>query len=324
MPFRPIRLALAALTGAALLTAGSSLPAMAVEPDRTTAPHDLGTLIPDGRSYAAAINRFDDVVGNADTGPGYHFHAVLWSHGKITDLGALAPAGNSAANAINDKGTIVGWADRGDGSGSVAVMFKHGTVIPLGYVGSAARAINNRGQIAGDNGNQAVIWNEKGEARLLPNPATCQYYAEAEAINDLGQAVGGCSTFQDGWHSIYWDARGNPTDLGPILVNSINNRGQIAGEDLAAHHAILRTNGVNRDLGVLPNGAGSAAYGVNDHGVVVGDASSVTYDNDAFRWSHGTMARLGPLAPYSATLARAVNSRGHIAGTSNMHAVLWK
>lgn len=325
MPFRPIRHALAALAGAALLTAGTSLPAAAADSAATpnvAAPHDLGTLIPDGHSYAAAINRFDDVVGNADTAPGYHFHAVLWSHGKITDLGALTPDGNSFASGINDRGVIVGWSDRGNGSGG-AFVYKNGKMTPLGFVSSNARDINNRGQIAGSDGNQAIIWNEKGEARTLPSPANCQYYTEADAINDRGEAVGGCSTFQDGWHSIYWDAKGNPTDLGPILVHSINNRGQVAGEDLATHHAILRTNGVNRDLGLLPNGTASQANGVNDSGVVVGNAS-VNYNQSGFRWAHGTMTALGDLAPYSATVAQAINNRGHIAGTSNMHAVLWK
>lgn len=324
MPFRPIRLALATLAGAALLIAGTSLPAAAADnaTPNVSAPRDLGTLIPDGHSYAAAINRFDDVVGNADTAPGYHFHATLWSHGKITDLGALWPGGNSFANAINDRGTIVGWSARGDGSGG-AFVYKNGKMTPLGFLSSVARDVNNRGQIAGSDGNRAIIWNEKGDARILPSPANCQYYTEADAINELGQAVGGCSTFQDGWHAIYWDAKGNPTDLGPILANAINNRGQIAGEDLVTTHAILRTNGVNRDLGVLPNGMGSQANGVNDRGVVVGNAS-VDYTNSGFRWAHGTMTKLGDLAPYSATVAQAINDRGHIAGTSNMHAVLWK
>ncbi len=325
MPFRPIRHALAALAGAALLTAGTSLPAAAADSaaaPNVAAPHDLGTLIPDGHSYAAAINRFDDVVGNADTAPGYHFHAVLWSHGKITDLGALTPDGNSFASGINDRGVIVGWSDRGNGSGG-AFVYKNGKMTPLGFVSSNARDVNNRGQIAGSDGNQAIIWNEKGEARTLPSPANCQYYTEADAINDRGEAVGGCSTFQDGWHSINWDAKGNPTDLGPILVHSINNCGQIAGEDLATHHAILRTNGVNRDLGLLPNGTASQANGVNDSGVVVGNAS-VNYNQSGFRWAHGTMTALGDLAPYSATVAQAISNRGHIARTSNMHAVLWE
>jgi probable HAF family extracellular repeat protein len=325
MPFRPIRLALATLAGAALLTAGTSWPAAAADSAATptvVAPHDLGTLIPDGHSYAAAINRFDDVVGNADIAPGYHFHAVLWSPGKITDLGALTPDGNSFASGINDRGVIVGWSDRGNGSGG-AFVYKNGKMTPLGFISSFARDVNNRGQIAGSDGNRAIIWNEKGEARTLPSPANCQYYAEADAINDRGEAVGGCSTFQDGWHSIYWDAKGNATDLGPILVHSINNRGQIAGEDLATHHAILRTNGVNRDLGLLPNGTASQANGVNDSGVVVGNAS-VSYNQSGFRWAHGTMKALGDLAPYSASVAQAINNRGHIAGTSNMHAVLWR
>src|SRR5437763_1405179 len=121
MPFRPIRLALATLAGAALLTAGTSLPAAAADnadnaaTPKVSAPRDLGTLIPDGHSYAAAINNADDVVGNADIAPGYHFHATLWSHGKVTDLGALVPGGNSFAAGINDRGVIVGWSDRGDG-----------------------------------------------------------------------------------------------------------------------------------------------------------------------------------------------------------------
>jgi len=69
---------------------------------------DLGKL-PDGNySFAAAVNRFGQIVGSAD------FRAVLWEDEQIYDLNGLLAAGTESrslgvARGINDKGYIVGF-----------------------------------------------------------------------------------------------------------------------------------------------------------------------------------------------------------------------
>jgi probable HAF family extracellular repeat protein len=315
-----IRTSVAALAGAAL-TMAAVLPAAAAPSDRT--PHDLGTLVPGGNSYAVSVNNFDQAVGNASTGPGYQFHAFLWSHGKMRDLGSLFPGGNSVATAINDRGQIVGWTATGTGS-SAAFKYEHGTMTRLWYDGSRANAINNRGQVAGGNGNDAIIWDAQGNAKVLPTLSNCQYYTEAYSINDRGEAVGGCWTYANEWHSVEWDTQGDATDLGRIYSYSINNRGQVAAEDMVTHHAVLRTNGVNRDLGTLPGTETSSARGVNDFGVVAGGPAQGSYAGPAFRWANGSMTGLGGLAPNDSAVGSSINERGHIAGWSGQHAVLWK
>ena len=93
--------------------------------------YDLGTL---GGSqpyrggnynYAAAINNWGQVVGQATTATGA-FHAFLYNNGKMTDLNNLVkltavpgPAGLLvliSANGINDRGEIVGAGAYWDGA----------------------------------------------------------------------------------------------------------------------------------------------------------------------------------------------------------------
>lgn len=81
------------------------------------------------------------------------------------------------------------------------------------------------------------------------------------------------------------------------------------------------------DLGTLPGGGGSEAYGINDRGQVTGAAEVAPGVWHPFLWENGTMTDLGTLG---GTLARqtVINKRGQIAGTSvtttgETHAFLW-
>jgi probable HAF family extracellular repeat protein len=77
-----------------------------------------------------------------------------------------------------------------------------------------------------------------------------------------------------------------------------------------------------QDLGVLPGGLDSRAYGVNDLGQVVGYSSSAE-DTRAFLYRDGVMHDLNSLLvqglPAGAVLAQAfgINDRGQIIATSN-------
>src|SRR5215467_8376754 len=120
------------------------------------------------------------------------------------------------------------------------------------------------------------------------------------------------------------------TDLGTLRpgrarVHGVNAAGQAAGESGQPHgaetHAFFwQKSGGIRDIGTLPGGDYSAAFDINDSGVVVG--TSNTADNTrAFSWSVAAGLRdLGTLPGADASSASAINNAGQIAGSSGAHA----
>ncbi|MCG3141822.1 MAG: hypothetical protein HDKAJFGB_03151 [Anaerolineae bacterium] len=113
---------------------------------------DLGTLGGD-HSEAWGINENGQVVGLARLADNTTFHATLWD-GGLQDLGALTFT-NSAAYDINDKGQVVGTLQSGQTSHAFVwadgQMQDLNNLIPAnsGWVLQEARAINNKGKIAG-------------------------------------------------------------------------------------------------------------------------------------------------------------------------------
>ncbi|HWR98709.1 MAG TPA: hypothetical protein VN317_09845 [Candidatus Methanoperedens sp.] len=108
-----------------------------------------------------------------------------------------------------------------------------------------------------------------------------------------------------------------------VQAYSINEAGQIAGLMTSysdnSEHAFLLDGGVLIDLGAL-GGPGSGAYGINNRGQVVGSVClpSSVYPPPchAFLYDKGTMIDLGDAFGGDWSLARAVNDRGQIVGTS--------
>jgi uncharacterized membrane protein len=93
---------------------------------------------------------------------------------------------------------------------------------------SSADDINNAGQIVGESGGRAVIW-EHGEIRALPVLDPSRPFGRAMAINALGQVVG-----FGGVRGFFWDG-GRLTELRPLPGDSyswaydLNDRGQVVG-----------------------------------------------------------------------------------------------
>lgn len=218
----------------------------------------------------------------------------------VTDLGTLGgPA--SCASAINAAGVVVGKAQTRDGAWR-ATVWAEGETVDLGRLPgtteSEACGINSEGQVVGmcfggvRRAYRPFLWQD-GEMVDLGDLGGS---ASASAINDLGQVVGGSFT-------------------GP-------NR------STAEHHAALWVdNGAIADLGTLPGGRESHAWGINDAGLAVGVAQTPDGTDRAVLWRDGEIIDLGALGGADSR-ATAVGESGMIVGTARtrdgaLHAFMW-
>jgi probable HAF family extracellular repeat protein len=123
------------------------------------------------------------------------------------------------------------------------------------------------------------------------------------------------------------------TDLGTLhagsaRVHGVNEAGQAVGASGHPHgadtHAFFwQKQGGIHDLGTLPGGDYSAAYAINDSGLVVGTSNTSTTIH-AFSWTQAQgLTDLGTLPGTNASSALAINNQGQIVGSSGDHAALW-
>ncbi len=212
-----------------------------------------------------------------------HERPMLWSGPNTvgTDLGVGKGLGvDVRAKGLNDNGQVVGQIQ--DNGNTTAWLLQNGKQTTLPTLGGMARpdAINDNGLIVGaatsNRGIFAVSWLG---GRITAFPGQAGSNAEALAVNLAGQAVG-----VDGGRAVLF-AGGKETQLpvrlattGNASANALNNKGQIVGED-GGGHAFLFQNGQAFDLNTLiPANSGLTlvnATGINDSGVIVGDAVRV-------------------------------------------------
>jgi probable HAF family extracellular repeat protein len=246
---------------------------------------------------AADINNSNQVVGTFTVTQGT-WHGFRYSGGVNTDLGTLVGFGKSTATAINDAGTITGWSEAGYGVAH-AFVYSGGTMRDLGtlsgWSSSRGIGINAAGYVVGDLGNVA------------PSPSSVGFLWNGSTMTQL-PSLGGTYTL--------------PLDIN--ASGTIVGYASLAG---GSFHAFAYAGGVISDLGTLPGGGSSQAFGMNDAGVIVGDSSG-SQQISAVRWSGGTIAGLGQLPGGSWSMAVDVNSAGDVVGTAKtsagvQRAVLW-
>ncbi len=262
----------------------------------------------------------------------------------LQGLGDL-PGGKfeSAALDINDSGQVVGESVSGYGSKEAFLWDPKTGMIGLGklagYADSRAYGINDRGEVAGfsENGSsvaEAFIWTAADGLVSLGDLPGGPVRSRARAINNAGEVVGSAESAA-GRRAFRWDSQQGMIDLGMVNAGDIaslaydnNNVGQVAGRndsttagagDGFVWSPLICT---MQPMGDLPGGSlDTTARRINDHGQVVGNASS-TNGVEAFLWGTLTGTQgLGDL-PGSAFESRAfgINDLGQVVGTGKSDA----
>ena len=170
-------------------------------------------LFSEGPSEASSSNEFGQVVGTtsvpfASSSGAFTWSASRWDSSGVTILGSFDDRTSKAFD-INNEGRIVGTSTWASPDVFRAFLWESGQLKALetnSQSESQAYAINEIGQIAGYDGESAVIWNGERILRTLNGTA-----GRAYGLNDNGQAIG---SIDDGIvKAVFWDTDGSRTDL---------------------------------------------------------------------------------------------------------------
>ena len=288
---------------------------------------DLGSLY--GASYANDINNSGQVAGEYNTATAYS--SFLYSGGHLTDLGNPGVTNRpdlntSEANGINDSGQIVGQYSytTQDPSGlktgtKGGFLYQNGQIQAIGLYNP--RAINNAGQIVGQDKNNNPALYQNGAATLLTLPFTDpNTTTNAHDINNSGIIVG--DTVSSGNLRAFYYQNGVEHLLPQIsapfpgsIAQAINDTSDIVGTARFGNdyeHAALWKNGQVFDLGSF--GEGSIAYDINNNGVIVGEVFEANSEFGAFVYRDGQMSDLLTGTGWHNGYATSINDNGQIVG----------
>lgn len=238
----------------------------AIDPTFGSSIDEVRFVVEDlGPGEARDLNAGGDVAGILTPSSGGP-HPALWIGSTRTDLGLPAGAVEAEATGINDARTIVG----------------------------AANAILG--------GSFGFVW-RSGSFNTIPIPrATFVFPTD---VNNAEEIVGMYVRAEGNrWHAFRYTDSGGFLDIHPVgssytdtFARAVSAAGVIAGDVVLANgevHAARWTasNGFS-DLGLLPGGYRSSAYGINSAGTIVGIASTPTISLAPFVWtpSRGMQSR---------------------------------
>jgi len=278
-----------------------------------------------GIAETADMNSFNEAwscaQANFPTITNHVCFGFIWEDGVMTALPPLPGGIDSYAAGINNNGQIAGWAENGIHDPTC----------------NNTPPINQVLQF------EAVVWGPNlGEMTQL-SPLAPDPDSAATAINDEGQIVGisglcaNAAGTTSAEHAVLWENEESvPIDLGNVdgglawnTPTAINNRGQIVGfgnqkgSPATAFNPIAffwdREHRIHQ-IDPLNGDANSWAWGINGHGVVVGQ-SFVLADfpfGRAFIYENGAVTDLNALVQAGSSLqlelANDINDAGEIVG----------
>ena len=230
------------------------------------------------------INNSGQVVGsytsNSYSYMGNNLRSFLYSNGAITDIGTLGGTDSYAVD-ISNGGQVAGASFTASGWPYHAFLYSSGVMTDIGTLA----------------GNSVYVYGS----------------------NDHGQVVGWGYVGAGGENAFLY-SNGVWNDLGmPGVASDINNTGQIVGSFYPVGsgnpHAFLYANGTMADLGT-PGGSLSTAVGINDAGVIIGNAYAPGGNQHAFLYN-GSWVNLGTLGGLTSR-GLAINNNGQVVGWSDI------
>jgi probable HAF family extracellular repeat protein len=314
---------------------------------------DLGVLTPSGTSAGAAINPLGNVAGSATNAAGVSeavktqgstFQAISNTLGVSSSASSINLYGNVAGTYVDANGVNHGFSTSGGG-----VV----TINPLtGGTYTQANGINKSGEVVGTgdvtNGTTRAFTVGSGGTPSMINPLGTGTFNQGNGINDSGSVVGTSQIAPGGpVHAFIATPSGGATDLlnrnssGNFSYNTygmaIANNGDVAGYgDVGRYeHAFYAPSGGGPliDLGVLPGGSSSLAYGLNDMAQVVGAVSYGSIQpgqasSQAFIWDSidgmfnlNLLISLNDQANWVLTEATGINDNDQITGVGLLDGV---
>jgi len=230
---------------------------------------------------------------------------------------------------INNAGQVAGSTGNTHEPSAMIWTNKLGTPLSSSlcctYTETWGHAVNNLGQVAGEDTYQAAVWTN-GTASMLA-PVSGWMTTTALGINDAGQVVGYAGDYSSAGRATLWQ-NGTATDLGTLgglysAAFDINQSGWVVGSSQvagsASFQAALWHDGTATAL-ASPSGVSSHAYAINDAGQIAGEAGA-----RAAVWTASGLSVFG--APGS--LANDINNLGQVVGsidvpeTESSRAWLW-
>ena len=206
-----------------------------------------------------------------------------------------------------------------------------------GYGMTTAYRVNDSNCIVGSVdstvSHRAAEW-VQGSVQLLDLGALAGSQSTAAAINNVGTIAGTSVLSGDVNHLYTISPAGTVQDRGALPnayygVHDINANGQIAiMNDLTVTNACVWQNGILTNLPDINGGAYSAAYAINDNGLVVGASWPQQQNARAATWLDGQISLLSVPNGTTESWARDVNDRGQIVGYYSLagtptHACMW-
>jgi uncharacterized membrane protein len=257
----------------------------------------------DGFGVANGINDRGQIAGWATAPVGKQHTPIIWERPQIGGARFIGlPEGFQwgEAKAISNDGAVIGYFG-GDASGTGCFLAQDGyhpefLDWPL-ELGCMPFAVNRNGQIAGyvrdeHYNHQAFIWTD-GAFDLL-SPVDGDSSAQAEDINDRGEAVGTSSRYQ--FNAVLWrDGKAvkleNTDRFVSTEAHGINDHGVIVGDvqlppkndDHEGPWAAVRYEGgqaiylKNEVKDLSPGWHLASAVSVNNQGVIIGYGSHGRY-----------------------------------------------
>jgi len=240
--------------------------------------------------------------------------AIYWgADGSVKFPPLLAGDNSTYAYGISESGVVTGVSEK------VTVIWQGGKWIII------------REQ-------KAALWQDQQVINLndLVKGGADLDLKEAICMNRSGQIVGLATVRGQTTRRGFLFDNGIVTDLGELVwPQFLNNRNQVVGSDVNQRRALLWDNGTIIDLHRNPplGGVKSVAWGINDAGLIVGEAQwHISKPEEATLWAGNDIIRLVPEFNRPQGVAAAVNDQNQIAGfyinlddlNDYWHGFVWK